>query len=114
MFYIVDQDKVYNAVDGKAVPVNVSAERNQFTGALSSYTIEEAGAPINVPRTNDIATIDEVIARFGCADKAYKFPGAAKVKEKTRVELVAEAEARGIEVSAKATKAEIQKLLDEE
>lgn len=76
MLYIVDQDKVYNAVDGMAVPVNVSAERNKFTGELMSYTIEPVGEPVELECVTDIATVEEVIARFGCAEKAYTFPKA--------------------------------------
>lgn len=84
MLYIVDRDKVYNAVDGKAVPVNVSAERNKLTGELMSYCIEPAGEPVEIPVTNDIATIGEVIARFGCAENPYKFPAAKAAKPKAQ------------------------------
>lgn len=78
MLYIVDKVKVYDAVDGKAVPVNVSAERNPFTGRVVSYSIEAAGEPVEIDVPDEIATIDEVIARFGCAEKAYKFPAEKK------------------------------------
>lgn len=76
MFRIVDGAKVYNEVGGRAVPVNVSAIRNEFTGAVASWTVEEAGEAVDVPATGDVATIEEVIARFGCASAPYRFPTA--------------------------------------
>lgn len=82
MFYIVDKTKIYNEVDGRAVPVNVSATRNEFTGVVTSYSVEAAGEAVEIPETQDVATINEVIARFGCAFTPYKFP-AGKAAEST-------------------------------
>lgn len=86
MFYIVNCAKVYRAEEEKAVPVNVSAAVNQLTGALLSYTVEDAGDPVDTPDDFEVATIDEVIARFSCSVEPYKFPAkkrsAAKSKKK--------------------------------
>lgn len=75
MFRIVNGDEIYNEVNGKGVPVNISATRNEFTGAVVSYKVEPAGEPVELPVTTDVATIDEVLARFGCAEKGYRFYG---------------------------------------
>ncbi len=113
MFRIVDGDKVYNEVDGKGVPVNVYAKRNEYTGAVISYTVEPAGDAVEMPVTSDIATINEVVARFGCAEGGYRFPGGQSEVAMTVAELKAKAEEMGIEVPAKATKAKLLELIAE-
>lgn len=111
MFRIVNGNEIYNEVDGKGVPVNVSAKRNDFTGEVISYSVTAAGEPVELPATSDIATINEVVARFACAEGGYKFPSARAAAEPTVAELKAKAIELGIEVPAKASKAKLQELI---
>lgn len=143
MLYVVDRKLVYNEKDGKAVPVNVSATRNPLTGRITTHTIEEAGAPVDLPApgTCDICTVAEVIARFSCAETPYRFPAGSapaapaktpqmlpegalaapeepmtieeRVALRTRADLVAEAKALGIRGLKDANKVTIQTLIDE-
>lgn len=112
MFRIVNENEIYNEVDGKGVPVDVSAKRNDFTGEVISYTVTPAGEPVELPATGDIATINEIVARFACADGGYRFPnGKAAAAEPTVAELKAKAAEMGIDVPAKATKAKLLELI---
>lgn len=110
MFRIVNENEIYNEVDGKGVPVDVSAKRNDFTGEVISYTVTPAGEPVELPATGDIATINEIVARFACADGGYRFPN-GKTAEPTVAELKAKAAEMGIDVPAKATKAKLLELI---
>lgn len=127
MFRIVNGSEIYNEVDGKGVPVNVSATRNEFTGAIVSYEVEPAGEPVKLPVTPDVATIDEVLARFGCAEKAYRFYGdepeadaddaddaddSPELADMTVPQLRKKAAQMGIEVPNGAKKDEIRALVE--
>ena len=123
MFRIVNGSEIYNEVDGKGVPVNVSATRNEFTGAIVSYEVEPAGEPVKLPVSPDVATIDEVLARFGCAEKAYRFYGdeteaaddaddAPELADMTVPQLREKAAQMGIEVPNGAKKEDIRALVE--
>ena len=114
MFRIIDNEKVYNEVGGLGVPVNVTARRNEYTGEVISYTVEPAGEGVMLPAGGDVATANEVIARFACAEGGYRFPGGeGGVASMTVAELKAKAESMGIDVPSKPTKAKLLELIAE-
>lgn len=86
MFYIAD-GKVYKELaNGKVCGCDVSAERNPLTGAITSTTVEEVGSEQEVPEGAFPATINEVIAKFGVAEKPLKFKSTKKWTAKAKAD----------------------------